>query len=147
MRHSTSIRGSVCRSVGWLVGWLVGWSVGHARVDNHRKCMKIPWKLILFIIHVTRSFIHSFIHSLSYFSTVRSNRARDRCRTSCFWSFHSLSYSSTVSWIELGVGLIELGIDLRINNARRTVLARVSGLVHVPFASIQPILIGKSIWT
>ena len=39
------------------------------------------------------------------------------------------NYSSTVSWIELGVGLIELGIDLRINNARRTVLARVSGLV------------------
>ena len=27
------------------------------------------------------------------------------------------------------IGLIELGIGLRINNARRTVLARVSGLV------------------
>ena len=67
----------------------------------------------------------------------RSDRARNRCRNSCFSSFHSLSYSSTVRWIELGIGLIELGIDLRINNARRTVLARVSGLVskivHLPF--------------
>ena len=35
------------------------------------------------------------------------------------------------SWIELGIGLIELGIDLRINNARRTILARVSGLVFI----------------
>ena len=80
---------------------------------------------------LVHSFIHSIIHSLSFFSTVRSNRARDRCRKSCLWSFHSLSYSSTVSWIELGEGLIELGLgrDLRINNARRTVLARVSGLV------------------
>ena len=97
---------------------------------------EISWKLISFIIHVTRSFIHSFsahsfIHSLSYFSTVRSNRAKDRCRNSCFWSFHSLSYSYTVNRIELGVGLIELGIDLRIDNARRTVLARVSGLVSI----------------
>ena len=49
-------------------------------------------------------------------------------KKSCFSSFHSLSYSSTVRWIELG---IELGIDLRINNARLTVLARVSGLVYV----------------
>ena len=31
--------------------------------------------------------------------------------------------------IELGIGLMELVIGLRINNARRTVLARVSGLV------------------
>ena len=30
---------------------------------------------------------------------------------------------------ELGIVLIELGIVLNINNARRTVLARVSGLV------------------
>ena len=58
----------------------------------------------------------------------RSDIARYRCRKSCFSSFHSLSYSSTVRWIELR---IELGIDLRINNARRTVLARVSGLVRV----------------
>ena len=36
-----------------------------------------------------------------------------------------------VRWIELGIGLIELGIDLRINNARRTVLARVSDLVNL----------------
>ena len=56
----------------------------------------------------------------------RSDRALDRCRNSCFSSLHSLSYSSTVRWIQLG---IELGIDLRSNNARRTVLARVSGLV------------------
>ena len=32
--------------------------------------------------------------------------------------------------LELGIGLIELGIDVRISNARRTVLARVSGLVN-----------------
>ena len=31
--------------------------------------------------------------------------------------------------IELGIGLTELGIDLRIKNARCTVLASVSGLV------------------
>ena len=31
--------------------------------------------------------------------------------------------------LSLGIGLIELGIGLRINNGRRTVLARVSGLV------------------
>ena len=58
----------------------------------------------------------------------RSDRARDRSMNSFFLSFHSLSYSSTVRWIELR---IELGIDLRINNARRTVLARVSGLVNM----------------
>ena len=57
-----------------------------------------------------------------------SHRARDVSRNLCFSSFHSLSYSSTVRWIELR---IELGIDLRINNARRTVLARVSGLVNL----------------
>ena len=92
---------------------------------------------MLLVIHL---FIHSFIHSFHsslYLSTVKSDRAwdrsdiaRDRCRKSCFSSFHSLSYSSTVRWIELR---IELGIDLRINNARRTVLARVSGLVHSGF--------------
>ena len=92
------------------------------------------WNSLHSFIH---SFIHSF-HSLSYFSTVRSNRARDRCRNSYFWSFHSLSYSSTVRWIELGIGLIELGIDLRISNARRTVLARVSGLVLFLFFFILP---------
>ena len=32
--------------------------------------------------------------------------------------------------IELGIGLMELVIGLRINNARRAVLARVSGLVN-----------------
>ena len=37
-----------------------------------------------------------------------------------------------LSRIELGM---ELGIDLRINNARRTVLARVSGLVLLLFQS------------
>ena len=31
--------------------------------------------------------------------------------------FHPLSYSSSVRSIELGIGLIELGIGLRINNA------------------------------
>ena len=39
-----------------------------------------------------------------------------------------------IGLIELGIGLIqlmELGIGLRINNARRTVLARVSGLVGI----------------
>ena len=61
----------------------------------------------------------------------RSVVARDRCRKSFFSSFHSLSYSSTVRWIELR---IELGIDLRINNARRTVLARISGLVFFSFS-------------
>ena len=106
---------------------------------------EISWKLILVIIHVIHSFIylfihsfihpsiHSFIHSLSYFSMVRSNRARDRCRNLYFWSFHSLSYSSTVKWIELEIDLIELGIVLRISNAGRTVLARVSGLVQSSF--------------
>ena len=58
-----------------------------------------------------------------------SDRAWDSSINSCFLSFHSLSCSSTVRWIDLGIGLIELGIDLRINNDRRTVLARVSGLV------------------
>ena len=43
--------------------------------------------------------------------------------------------------LELGIGLKELGIGLRIDNARRTVLARVSGLVlistiHSPFNAI-----------
>ena len=50
---------------------------------------------------------------------------------SCYSSFYSLSYSSTVRSIELGIGLIELGIGLRIDNSRRTVLARVSGLVRL----------------
>ena len=36
-----------------------------------------------------------------------------------------------IGLIELGIGLMELGIGLRNNNARRTVLARVSGLVLV----------------
>ena len=70
------------------------------------------------------------VYPALYLSTVKSDRAwdrsdiaRDRCKKSCFSSFHSSSYSSTVRWIELG-------IDLRINNARRTVLARVSGLVY-----------------
>ena len=36
-----------------------------------------------------------------------------------------------VRWIELGIGQIELGIDQRIISARRTVLARVSGLVYL----------------
>ena len=34
-----------------------------------------------------------------------------------------------IGLIELGIGLMEPGKGLRINNARRTVLARVSGLV------------------
>ena len=34
-----------------------------------------------------------------------------------------------IGLIELGIGLMELGIGLRNNNARRTVLARVSGLI------------------
>ena len=34
-----------------------------------------------------------------------------------------------IGLIELGIGLMELWIGLRINNAWRTVLARVSGLV------------------
>ena len=96
---------------------------------------------ILFI----HTFIHSF-HSLSYFSTVRIDRARDRSdrarnrrRNSCFSSFHSLSYSSTVRWVELGIGLIELWIGLRMNNARHTVLARVSGLVIVFELTVQMI--------
>ena len=33
--------------------------------------------------------------------------------------------------MELGIGLMELGIGLRNSNARRTVLARVSGLVSI----------------
>ena len=94
-------------------------------------CVCVFGRLCLFIHSFIHPFIHSLIHSLSYFSTVRSNRARDRCRNSYFWSFHSFSYSSTVRWIELGIGPIELGIDLRISNARRTFLARVSGLVIV----------------
>ena len=39
-----------------------------------------------------------------------------------------------IGLIELGIGLIELGNGLRINNARRTILARVSGLVDGSFA-------------
>ena len=35
--------------------------------------------------------------------------------------------------VELGIGLMELGMGLRINNARRTVWARVSGLVLTIF--------------
>ena len=38
--------------------------------------------------------------------------------------------------MELGIGLMELGIGLRNNNARRTVLARVSGLVNL-FSSVE----------
>ena len=34
-----------------------------------------------------------------------------------------------IGYIELGIGLMELGVGLRFDNARRTVLARVSGLV------------------
>ena len=41
---------------------------------------------------------------------------------------HSLSYSSVARWSRLGIGLTELGIDLRIINARRTVWPCVSGL-------------------
>ena len=77
------------------------------------------------------SFIIIFIHGYVHRDWDRSDRARDRSKNSCFLSFHSLSYSSTVRSIELGIGLIELGIGLRINNARRTVLARVSGLVFL----------------
>ena len=36
-----------------------------------------------------------------------------------------------IGLIELGIGLMELGIGLRNNNARRTVLARGSGLVSL----------------
>ena len=40
---------------------------------------------------------------------------------------------------ELGIVLIELGIVLNINNARRTVLARVSGLVFtISFPPAHP---------
>ena len=46
-----------------------------------------------------------------------SDRAWDSSINSCFLSFHSLSCSSTVRPIELGIGLIELEIGLRINNA------------------------------
>ena len=38
-----------------------------------------------------------------------------------------------IGLIELRIGLIELGIGPRIDNARRTVLARVSGLVFSNF--------------
>ena len=34
-----------------------------------------------------------------------------------------------IGLIELGIGLMALGISLRINNARRTVVAHVSGLI------------------
>ena len=36
-----------------------------------------------------------------------------------------------IGLMELGIGLMELGIGQGIKNARRTVLARVSGLVIV----------------
>ena len=36
-----------------------------------------------------------------------------------------------IGLIELGIGLMELGIGLRNYNARRTVMARVSGLVKL----------------
>ena len=43
-----------------------------------------------------------------------------------------------IGLIELGIGLIEIGIglmELTINNARRTVLARVSGLIFSTFSN------------
>ena len=44
-----------------------------------------------------------------------------------------------IGLIELGRGLMELEIGLRINNARRTVLARVSGLVFtISFPPAHP---------
>ena len=67
---------------------------------------------------------------------------------SCYSSFHSLSYLSTVRSIELGIGLIELGIGLRINNARRTVLARVSGLVSRQLIKKVLVILGaKECWS
>ena len=80
MRHSTSIRGSVC--------WLVGRLVGHARVENLEKKQKSLEMIQKYARMIPRCVIHLY-----------------------------------------RIGLIELGIGLRINNARRTVLARVSGLV------------------
>ena len=52
---------------------------------------------------------------------------------SYFSSFYSLSHTSTVRSIELGIGVIELGIHvcLRINKARRNFLARDSALVRL----------------
>ena len=49
--------------------------------------------------------------------------------------------------MELGIGLMELGIGLRNNNARRTVLARVSGLVNVisPLFKAKPEIKVKNI--
>ena len=71
MRHSTSIRASVC----WLVGWSVTLELEIA--ENEKNLIKIQ------LVH----------HS-------------------CYSSFHSLSYASTVRSIGLGIGLIELGIGL-----------------------------------
>ena len=42
-----------------------------------------------------------------------------------------------IGLIELEIGLMELGTGLRINNARRTVLARVSGLVLLGSANLS----------
>ena len=42
-----------------------------------------------------------------------------------------------IGLIELGIGLMELGKGLKINNARRTVLARVSGLVFFTMAEVH----------
>ena len=42
--------------------------------------------------------------------------------------------------IELRIGLMEKGVGLRIDNARRTVSARVSGLVNLTWAWGNPIL-------
>ena len=58
-----------------------------------------------------------------------SDRAWDSSINSCFSSFHSLSCSSTVRLRGPRKGLIEPGIGLRISNARRTILARVSVLL------------------
>ena len=50
-----------------------------------------------------------------------------------------------IGLIELGIGLIELRIGLRINNARRTVLARVSGLVHFAIPILYILFIYRSV--
>ena len=65
-------------------------------------------------------------HSLSYSAVERSARAWDRSDRARDGSDRAKDGSNRARDRARG---IELGIGLRINNARRTVLARVSGLV------------------
>jgi len=85
-----------------LVGRSVGRLVGHAQVENLEKKQKSLEMIQKYARMIPRCVIHLYWINLL-----------------------------GIGLLELGIGLMEPGIGLRINNARRTVLARVSGLVFV----------------